>query len=58
MIELDAPVPELEGQRVRLIVETVDESADPKMLQAAWDAWLVRSPDGPIVDEDDDPEFP
>lgn len=56
VIELDAPVPDLEGQRVRVLVEAVDEP-DTVALRRAWDDWLSKSGDGPLTD-DDEPEFP
>lgn len=56
VIELDAPVPDLEGQRVRVMVEAVDEP-DKAALRRAWDAWLRKAGDGPLTD-DGEPEFP
>jgi hypothetical protein len=56
VIELDAPVPDLEGQRVRVMVEAVDEP-DKAALRRAWDAWLHKAGDGPLTD-DGEPEFP
>lgn len=53
VITLDAPVPELEGQRVRLIVEAADEATvDAAALREAWDGWIARGPDAPIADDD------
>jgi hypothetical protein len=58
VIELDAPVPDLEGQRVRIVVEPVEEpAADAVELRRAWDAWVANGPDGPISD-DGQQEFP
>jgi hypothetical protein len=57
-IELDTPVPPLEGKRVIAILEAVDEvelSADEQ--RAAWTHWVAHAPQGPIEDEAD-PEFP
>lgn len=57
-IELDAPVPDLEGQRVRVVVEAVNEPIiDANVLRDAWDSWLTKGPDGPLTD-DGEPEFP
>jgi len=56
VIELDAPVPDLEGQRVRVMVEAVDEP-DKAALRRAWDAWVQKADDGPLTD-DGEPEFP
>ncbi len=57
-IELEGPVPELEGRRVRVVLEAVDEvriSADEQ--RALWQAWVARGPQGPI-EEGPDTEFP
>lgn len=56
VIALDERVPELEGKRVRLTVERLDdvEAVDHAAL---WDAWVQRGPQGPI-DDDGEPEFP
>lgn len=56
VIELDAPVPDLEGQRVRVLVEAVDEP-DAAALRRAWNDWLSKAEDGPLTD-DEEPEFP
>ena len=56
IIELDAPVPDLEGQRVRVLVEAVDEP-DTAVLRRAWNDWLSKAEDSPLTD-DDEPEFP
>ncbi len=55
-IELDAPLPQLEGKRVLVLVEP-DESASAREQQQAWDEWIRRGPEGPIED-DGEPEFP
>jgi hypothetical protein len=58
VIELDAPVPDMEGQRVRVVVEPVDEVAvDAGTLRDAWNSWLAKGPDGPLAD-DGEPECP
>jgi hypothetical protein len=59
-IDLDAlPNAPLEGKRVRVLLELVDEdvrlTADEQA--ASWSAWTAHGPDGPIAD-DDEPEFP
>ena len=56
-IELDAPIPTLDGQRVRVVVEPSNDDAE---LTAAEHAellrvWAARGPQGPI---DDDSDFP
>lgn len=57
-IELEGPVPELEGRRVWVVLEAVDEpriSTDEQ--RAHWQAWVARGPQGPIEDGPDT-EFP
>jgi hypothetical protein len=54
-ILLDAPLPALDGRRVRVVVEPVEDDAveltatDQERL---WDEWETSGPKGPI-DEDD-----
>jgi hypothetical protein len=53
-IELEWPVPELEGRRVRLVLEAVDApriSADEQ--RALSQAWVACGPQGPIEDGPD-----
>jgi hypothetical protein len=58
MIELDEPVPDLEGRRVRIVVELEDEASPSSVeLSRAWSAWVAHGPDGPVAD-DGDPEIP
>jgi len=58
VIELDEVMPGLEGRRVRVVVEPLDETAtDPVELRRAWDAWAARALEGPIED-DGEPELP
>jgi len=57
-MELDEPVPDLEGRRVRVVVEPVEEAAvDRAEQQRIWEAWAVHGPQGPIED-DGEPELP
>jgi hypothetical protein len=58
-ITLDAPVPPLEGQRVRVIIVPADEEGEMASAEQArfWEDWVLRGPQGPIEDEDE-PEFP
>ena len=58
-ITLDAPVPPLEGRRVRLTIELVEDEVklSDEQQRAAWAAWVERGPLGPI-DDDGEPEFP
>jgi len=58
VIELDEAVPGLEGRRVRVVVEPVDEAPEDRVeQQRAWVAWVARGPQGPIED-DGEPELP
>ena len=58
-IELEDPVPEMEGKRVRVLLEPLDDepglSADEQ--RDAWQEWVTRGPQGPIEDAQDT-EFP
>lgn len=58
-ITLDAPVPPLDGQRVRVIIVPADEDLELAAAEQArlWDEWVQRGPQGPIEDETE-PEFP
>jgi hypothetical protein len=58
-ITLDAPVPPLEGQRVRVLIAPVDDDLQLTADQqaAAWSRWIESGPQGPI-ENDEDPEFP
>jgi hypothetical protein len=53
-IELESAVPELDGKRVRVVLEAVDE---PRLSTAQqrelWQAWAERGPQGPIEDGPD-----
>ena len=61
-VTLDAPVPRLDGQRVRVFIEPVAGPAEHE-LSAAENAemlrqWAARGPQGPIDDEEDFPGDP
>lgn len=58
-ITLDAPVPPLEGQRVRVLIAPADDDTSLGSVEQAkaWAEWIASSVDGPIEDEDE-PEFP
>jgi hypothetical protein len=57
-IELESTVPELEGKRVRVMLEAVDEAPlRPEEQQALWRAWIEHGPQGPI-DDGPDTELP
>jgi hypothetical protein len=57
-VVLDEAIPPLEGKRVRVVLEPMDE---PDLTGAsnveAWHQWLTSGPQGPIEDEGE-PEFP
>lgn len=50
-IALDERRPELEGQRVRLLLESADDDVASHRA-AAWREWLEHGPQGPIEDDD------
>jgi hypothetical protein len=53
-IELDSAVPEMEGKRVHVIVEALDEARISAAQQRElWQAWAERGPQGPIEDGPD-----
>jgi hypothetical protein len=58
-ITLDAPVPPLEGRRVRVIIVPDDAELVLSGDEQArlWNEWAKHGNQGPIED-DDDPEFP
>jgi hypothetical protein len=56
-IELDERVPELEGKRVRVLVEPAEDSAAGADGATVWQEWVERGPQGPIED-DGKPGFP
>jgi len=50
-IELESAVPEMDGQRVRVVLEPVEEQRFSAQQQREfWRAWVERGPDGPIED--------
>lgn len=59
-IELDHAVPPLEGRRVRVLIESLEErdlvlSSDAQ--EELWQTWMEKGPQGPIEDEGE-PELP
>lgn len=57
-IELESTVPELDGKRVRVVLEAVDEQRLTTEQQGdLWKAWVARGPQGPI-DDGADTELP
>jgi hypothetical protein len=59
-ITLDAPVPPLDGQRVRVVIEPETENHDltPAENAALLREWAKHGPQGPIDDDEDFPEAP
>jgi hypothetical protein len=54
-IQLDDPVPELEGRRVLVVVEGAEDDEaplSPETQGALWQEWIEHGPQGPIDDED------
>ena len=50
-IELESAVPEMEGKRVRVVIETLDEPRiSAEQQRELWQAWVERGPQGPIED--------
>jgi hypothetical protein len=57
-IELESTVPELDGKRVRVVLEAVDEQhLTPEQQGELWKAWVARGSQGPI-DDGADTELP
>jgi hypothetical protein len=53
-IELESTVPEMDGQRVRVVLETVEEPRlSNEQQRELWQAWIERGPQGPIEDGPD-----
>lgn len=55
-ITLDSAVPPLEGRRVRVTVEPLDEAdvaLSRERQQELWQEWVARGPHGPIEDEEE-----
>ncbi len=50
-IALDKNVPELDGKRVRLVVEPADGTDAVVENAALWRDWIERGPHGPIENE-------
>ncbi len=53
VIELDEPVPSLDGCRIRIVLEREVDIVPPE----AWAVWATAGPQGPIED-DEDVDFP
>ena len=50
-IELENAVPEMDGKRVRVVLEPVeDQRLSAQQQHEFWQAWVERGPEGPIED--------
>ena len=50
-IELERTVPEMDGQRVHVLLEPLDEhQLSARQQHELWQAWAEKGPDGPIED--------
>jgi hypothetical protein len=50
-IELESAVPEMDGQRVRVVLEPVEEPRlSNEQQRGLWQAWIEPGPQGPIED--------
>jgi hypothetical protein len=57
-VELESAVPEMEGKRVRVVLEALDEpQLSAAQQRVLWQAWAERGPQGPI-DDGPDTDFP
>lgn len=61
IITLDSAVPPLDGKRVRVLLEPVNEMESKLSAEAQrdlWRQWVEHGPQGPIEDDESDPGFP
>lgn len=57
-IELEHPIPEMDGQRVRVMLEAVEEQKLSAQRQSdLWRTWIEDGPQGPI-EEGADTDIP
>ena len=50
-IELESAVPEMDGQRVRVVLEPIEEQPlSTQQQREFWGAWVERGPEDPIED--------
>jgi hypothetical protein len=57
-VELESAAPEMEGKRVRVVLEALDEpQLSAAQQRELWQAWAERGPQGPIEDGPDT-DFP
>ena len=53
-IELEHGIPEMDGQRVRVVLEPFEEPRlSTQQQHELWQAWIEHGPQGPIEDADD-----
>jgi len=54
-VVLEDPVPSLEGKRVRVRLDVLDEERvlSPAEQMEAWRGWVDSGPQGPLEDESD-----
>ena len=53
-IELENAVPEMDGKRVRVVLEPIEEQRlSAQQQREFWRAWVERGPQGPIEDGPD-----
>lgn len=53
-IELERAVPEMDGKRVHVLLEPMDEQQlSAQHQRELWQAWVEGGPDGPIEDATD-----
>jgi hypothetical protein len=59
-ITLDTPVPPLDGQRVRVVIEaeTDDRELSPEENVGLLREWAKHGPQGPLADDEDFPDGP
>jgi hypothetical protein len=58
-LELEEPVPEMEGKRVRVVLEALDDDVPLSLEEQReiWRQWVEHGPQGPI-ENDEDTELP
>jgi hypothetical protein len=57
-IELERAVPEMDGQRVRVVLEPFEErQVSGQQQREFWQAWVANGPNGPI-EEGTDTDLP
>lgn len=54
-ITLDSPVPPLEGKRVHVVIEAVDEPVlTAESQRTMWGEWVRHGGQGPLEEDEDD----